>query len=161
MFKCLKKKKAINSEATRQPCLVDRGEKGPGICAVLGTPSNTVFSQESQGSCQPPHRSCFPAQTVSALPCDVTKTNPSAGGASVVVTGSALLKVGPHSGRNWWRVWRSTCVPKKEGPSGEMGALIRFSSQRPLGLVLFPKLLILTVTWGHLKNTGPFPRPQK
>ena len=28
-------------------------------------------------------------------------------------------------------------------------------------LVLFPKLLILKVTWGHLKNTGPSPWPQK
>lgn len=51
--------------------------------------------------------------------------------------------------------------PKGECPGGEMGTLIRFSSQKPLSLVLFPKLLILKVTWGHLKNTGPSPWPQK
>lgn len=81
---------------------MDRGEKGLGMCAVLGAPSNTVFSQESQGSCQPPLQKLFflPGQGVPSLVTS-QRRHPSAGGASMAVTGSALLKVGPHSGRNW------------------------------------------------------------
>lgn len=156
-----KKKKQLTQKQQGSLALWTEERRAQECVQCWALPATQSSVRRARAHASLPTEAVLPAQTVSALPCDVTKTNPSAGGASVVVTGSALLKVGPHSGRNWWRVWRSTCVPKKEGPSGEMGALMRFSSQRPLGLVLFPKLLILTVTWGHLTNTGPFPRPQK
>lgn len=127
---------------------------------MLGTPGNTVFSQRARAHASLPAEAVLPAQAVSA-PSLATSQRRTPAGSKCGGYGQRLLKVGPHSGRNWWRVWRSTCVPKKEGPSGEMGAPDEiFPSQRPLGFGLDPKLLILTVTWGILKIQAPSPGPR-
>lgn len=61
--------------------------------------------QHSLQSGEPELMPASPAEAVLSawiVPSVVTsqRRNPSAGGASVALTGSALLKVGPHSGRN-------------------------------------------------------------
>lgn len=164
MFKCLKKKKAINSEATRQPCLVDRGEKGPGMCAVLGTPSNTVFSQESQGSCQPPHRSCSSCPDSECPPlrrhkdeplcrwseCGGYGQRPAQGGSSQwkeLVEGLEKYLC-PKEGGSQWRngapdeifqpeTTRFGLVPQASYPDGYLGASYKYRPLPPAPEIMY------------------------
>lgn len=143
-------------DTTNQTHLVGRGEKWPGMWAVL-LPSNTESSShEGQGSSQPSLQMLFCLHRQHPPLCR-QRQNPSADGVS-----STYGQQCSQGGSSWWEellksLDKYLCPEDGGSPGRELGARItgnpiRFSSRKSLSLALLPKLLILKVTWGLIKN---------